>query len=259
VNGDESFAGLIASAVDVTDQKLAQQSLEKMSGRLIEAQEQERSRIARELHDDICARLALLSLGIDEAHLASADAEASTTESLERIGRLCREIASDVQGLSHQLHSSILDYLGVAIAVKGFCDELSKQHELHIEFSVHDVPKQLPKDISLCLFRVAQEALHNAVKYSGTSELTVEMVGTKDMVQLMVADKGAGFNPEDVGQHRGLGLVSMQERVHLVHGTFSVNSAPGEGTTILVAVPLGVVERKYSEGHSTQEIMKSQP
>jgi PAS domain S-box-containing protein len=255
VNGDGSFAGLIASAVDVTDQKLAQQSLEKMSSRLIEAQENERSRIARELHDDICSRLALLSLGIDEAHLASADA--STTEALEKIGRLCREIGSDIQGLSHQLHSSILDYLGVAIAVKGFCDELSKQYDLQIEFSARDVPKQLPKNISLCLFRVAQEALHNAAKHSGASELTVEMIGTKDLVQLIVADKGMGFNHEEMREQRGLGLVSMQERVHLVHGTFSVNSALGEGTTILVAVPLSVAERKYSEDDYAQEIMNS--
>ena len=254
VNGDGSFAGLIASAVDVADQKLAQQSLEKMSSRLIEAQEEERSRIAREPHDDICSRLALLSLGIDEAHLASADAEANTTEALEHIGRLCREIATDVQGLSRQLHSSILDYLGVVIAVNGFCDELSKQFDVQIEFSARDVPKELSKDISLCLFRVAQEALHNAVKYSGTSELTVEMIGTKDLVQLKVADRGAGFNPDDVREQRGLGLVSMQERAHLVHGTFSVDSAPGEGTTILVAVPLGVAERKYSEDQSAQEI-----
>lgn len=247
VNGDGSFAGIIACAVDVTDQKQAQRSLEKMSSRLIEAQEDERRRIALELHDDICSRLALLSFGIDGVHLASADAEASTTERLEEIGRLCREIGTDVQGLSHRLHSSVLDYLGVEIAIKGFCDELSRQSDLQIRFSARDVPKQLPNDISLCLFRVAQEALHNAVKYSGVSELTVEMIGTTDLIQLMVADKGAGFNPEDLKPDRGLGLASMQERVHRVHGTFSVDSVPGEGTTILVAVPLGVAERKYPD------------
>jgi PAS domain S-box-containing protein len=257
VNGDGSFAGLIGSAVDVTDQKLAQQSLEKMSGRLIEAQENERSRIARELHDDICSRLALLSLGIEEAHLASADAGASTTKRLEQIGKLCEEIASDVHGLSHQLHSSILDHLGVAIAVKGFCGELTRQYGLQIEYGARDVPKKLPKDISLCLFRVAQEAMRNAMKYSGVSEFTVEMIGTMDVVQLIVTDRGAGFNPEDVRHHGGLGLVSMQERVRLVHGTFSVDSAPGKGTKILVAVPLRVAERTYSEEHSAQEIMKS--
>lgn len=244
VNGDGSFAGFIASAVDVTDQKLAQQSLEKMSGRLIEAQERERSRIARELHDDICQRLAVLGIEIVGA---SAGAEAKTTESLEQIGRICREIASDVQGLSHQLHSSILDYLGVARATEGFCDELSKQYDLQIEFSARDVPEHLPKDISLCLFRVAQEALHNAVKYSGIRQFSVEIIATHDVVQLMVTDRGVGFNPEEVRQRGGLGLVSMQERVHLVHGTFSVDSAPGEGTKIRVMVPLGVAQRTYSE------------
>jgi len=104
---------------------------------------------------------------------------------------------------------------------------------------------------------VAQEALHNAVKYSGTREFTVELIGTGDLIQLTVMDTGAGFDPEDVRQHGGLGLVSMQERVHLVHGTFSVDSAPGEGTKILATVPLGVAEWMYSEEHSAEEIAKS--
>jgi signal transduction histidine kinase len=255
VNGDGSFAGLIASGVDVTDQKLAQQALEKISGQLIDAQERERSRIARELHDDVCQRLALLSMEID---LASAVPKTNSTKSLQDIGRLCGEIASDLQSLSHQLHSSILDHLGVATTVKEFCDELSKQYDLRIEFSAREVPKHLPKDISLCLFRVAQEALHNAVKYSGISEFTVEMIGAKDVIQLMVTDTGVGFDQEDVKQHGGLGLVSMQERVHLVYGTFSVDSAPGKGTKILATVPLGVAERMYSEEHSAQEITRSQ-
>jgi signal transduction histidine kinase len=135
---------------------------------------------------------------------------------------------------------------------------LSKQYDLQIEFSARDVPEHLPKDISLCLFRVAQEALHNAVKYSGIRQFSVEMIAADDVVQLMVTDRGVGFNPEEVRQRGGLGLVSMQERVHLVHGTFSVDSAPGEGTKIRVMVPLGVAERTHSEDHSAQGILKSQ-
>jgi signal transduction histidine kinase len=134
---------------------------------------------------------------------------------------------------------------------------LSKQYGLQIEFNARDVPEHLPKDISLCLFRVAQEALHNAVKYSGIRQFSVEMIATHDVVQLMVTDRGVGFNPEEVRQRGGLGLVSMQERVHLVHGTFSVDSAPGEGTKIRVMVPLGIAERTYSEDHSAQGIMKT--
>jgi PAS domain S-box-containing protein len=259
VNGDGSFAGLIASAVDVTDQKLAQQSLEKMSGRLIEAQEHERSRIARELHDDICQRLAMLSMEIEEVHLASTVREPDTTKSLKQIGKLCNEIATDVQSLSHQLHSSILDYLGVETGLEGLCDELSKQYDLQIEFTARDVPKQLSKDIALCLFRVAQEALHNAVKYSGVRHFTVELTGTDDTVELAVTDEGAGFDVQKVGKKGGLGLMSMHERANLVHGTFSVDSAPGKGTKILVTVPLRAAERRYSEGYYAQEITRSRP
>lgn len=255
LNGDGSFAGFIGSAIDTTEQKLAQQSLEKMSGQLIEAQEQERSRIARELHDDICQRLALLSMEIEETHLASAIPDISTTKNLEEIGRLCTEIASDVQGLSHQLHSSILDYLGVATAIKSFCEELSKQYDLQIEFSARNVPKQLPRDVSLCLFRVAQEALHNAVKYSGVSKFTVELIGAMNEIQLIVMDTGAGFDAGEAREHGGLGLVSMQERVHLVHGTFSIESKPGEGTTIMAIVPrAGANSASASDEHESSRV-----
>jgi len=167
LNGDGSFGGFIGSAIDVTDQKLAQQALEKVSGQLIEAREKERSRIARELHDDICQR---------------------------------------------QLHSSKLEYLGVAAAIRGFCQEFSRQHEVSIEFTENDVPRHPPKDTSLCLFRVTQEALRNAVKYSGASEFRVELTAREDEIQLIVRDQGKGFDVEAARKTNGLGLVSMQER-----------------------------------------------
>jgi len=238
VNGDSSFAGFIGSGTDTTDQKLAQQALEKVSGQLIEAQEKERGRIARDLHDDICQRLALLAMEISLAN-RSADVSAETTKQrLQEIQKHCCEIAGDVQSLSHQLHSSKLDYLGVVAAIKGFCDEFSRQHEVSIKITDANVPRELPQDISLCLFRVAQEALHNAVKYSGTNQFTVRVLGMVDCVQLVVSDAGAGFDVEAAKRNRGLGLVSMQERVHLVHGTLSVESQAGKGTKILAVVPL---------------------
>jgi PAS domain S-box-containing protein len=238
VNGDGSFAGLIGSGTDTTDQKLAQQALAKVSGQLIEAQEKERGRIARDLHDDICQRLALLAMEISLAN-RSADGSAETTKQrLQDIQKHCCEIAGDVQSLSHQLHSSKLDYLGVVAAIKGFCDEFSRQHEVSIKITDANVPRELPQDISLCLFRVAQEALHNAVKYSGTNQFTVQVLGMADCIQLLVSDAGAGFDVEAAKGNRGLGLVSMQERVHLVHGTLSVESQPGKGTKILAVVPL---------------------
>jgi PAS domain S-box-containing protein len=241
VNGDGSFGGFIGSAIDVTEQKLAQQALEQVSGQLIEAQEKERRRIARDLHDDICQRLALLSMEIEQTNRSSNELSKPTKTSLEEIRRHCSEIAGDVQSLSHQLHSSKLDYLGITAAIRGFCNEFSKQHGVSVKFTDRDVPRPLPKDVSLCLFRVAQEALHNAVKYSGMSEFTVELSGVEDAVHLVVSDAGAGFDVEEARKRRGLGLLSMQERVHLVQGTFSVESQPGEGTRILALVPVAGV------------------
>lgn len=235
INGDESFAGFIGSAIDVTDQKLAQEALENVSGRLIEAQERERTRIARDLHDDICQRLAVLSMELEQANRNGSPPAAR--KRLEEIRQHCADIASDVQSLSHQLHSSKLDYLGIVAATRGFCREFSKQHDLVIDFRDKGVPTHVPQNISLCLFRVAQEALHNAVKYSGTRHFVVELQATGSEVRLTVSDAGVGFNVEQAKSERGLGLVSMQERVHLVHGRFHIESAPGAGTRITAIVP----------------------
>jgi PAS domain S-box-containing protein len=245
VKGDGSFGGFIGSSIDTTDQKLAQQALEKVSGQLIEAQEKERSRIARDLHDDICQRLALLSMEIEQVNRTSGGSVAATKQNLEHIKRHCSEIAVDVQSLSHQLHSAKLDYLGIVAALRGVCSEFSRQHQVSIEFTDKNVPRHLPKDTSLCLFRIAQEALQNAVKYSGTNRFVVALWAVEKEVQLVVRDAGAGFDVEEARKNRGLGLVSMQERIHLVHGRFAVDSKPGKGTRIFAAVPL-VAEKEIS-------------
>ena len=223
VNGDGSFAGFIGLAIDMTDQKLAQQALEKVSGRLIEAQEKERSRIARELHDDICQRLALLSIELDRANRDRSGPASLAQTSLEEVRRHCAEIASDVQSLSHQLHSSRLEHLGLVAAVRGFCGELAKRHAVNVDFIDQNVPRNLTKDISLCLFRIAQEALHNAVKYSGVNEFKVELYRVGDELQLVVTDHGIGFDVPEARHKGGLGLLSMQERIHLVHGSSTSN------------------------------------
>ena len=236
VNGDGSFAGFIGSAIDITDHKVAQDALENVSGRLIEAQEKERSRIARDLHDDICQRLALLSMELEQANRNGAPP--STKQHLAEIQQHCAEIAGDVQALSHQLHSSKLDYLGIAAAIRSFCKEFAKQHKVRVDFMDENVPTHLPKNVSLCLFRVAQEGLHNAVKYSGKRQFEVILRRTANQIRLEVIDSGVGFDVEDAKKNGGLGLVSMQERVHLVHGTFVVESAPGKGARIVAFVPL---------------------
>jgi PAS domain S-box-containing protein len=236
VNGDGSFAGFVGSAADITDQKLAQEALEKVGGRLIEAQEEERSRIARELHDDICQRLALLSMELEQANRGSSGSAGSAK--IEEIRRHCTQIANDVQALSHKLHSSKLEYLGLAAAIRSFCREFSQQHDVSVHFADENIPNALPRDISLSLFRVTQEALQNALKHSGVREYSVNLWGSANDIQLEVSDRGAGFDTEEAKLDRGLGLVSMQERVHLVRGTFTIESTTNNGTKILVRVPL---------------------
>ena len=153
------------------------------------------------------------------------------------IQRHCAEIAADVQALSHELHSSKLDHLGLVAAIRGFCAEFSKLKKVNVQFADENVPYPMPKDVSLCLFRVAQEALHNALKHSGARDFAVSLRGTPRQVQLEVRDWGVGFN-KDAKSSEGLGLVSMQERIHLVNGTFRIESQPDKGTTVIATVPL---------------------
>ena len=235
LNADGSFAGFIGSATDVTDQKLAQEALERMGGKLIEAQEKERSRIARELHDDICQRLALLSL---EVELLNQGSEGPAKAGFAEIQQRCTEIAGDVQALSHQLHSSKLDYLGLEAALRSCCDEFSSKYDVVVEFKPENVPVRLPGDVSLCLFRVAQEALQNAMKYSGVHRFSVDLRATAEHIGLEVSDAGVGFNVETAMRSGGLGLISMPERVHLVKGVFTVESKVNAGTRIVAIIPL---------------------
>ena len=236
VNGDGSFAGFIGSAIDITDQKAAQAALQNVGGRLIEAQEKERSRIARDLHDDICQRLAVLSSELGQVN--SNGVSPSTKKKLTEIGQHCAEITTDIQSLSHRLHSSKLEYLGLVAGATAFCDEFSNQHEVDVHFTSDNVPSPLRMEVSLCLFRIMQEALHNALKYSGVTQFFVRLQGTTEAVQLEVRDAGAGFDVEAVKRGSGLGIVSMQERVHVLNGRFRAESRPGAGTRILASVPV---------------------
>ena len=148
------------------------------------------------------------------------------------------EIATDIQSLSHELHSAKLQYLGIAAAMRGFCREFAEQQKVEIDFKAHDLPSPLSPDISLCLFRVLQEALHNSAKHSAVRQFEVRLWGTSDEIRLTVKDSGVGFDREPAKESRGLGLMSMEERLKLVKGTLSINSQPKRGTTIHARVPL---------------------
>jgi PAS domain S-box-containing protein len=229
------MTGMVA---EVTERKLAEEALSKVGGRLIEAHEQERSRIARDLHDDIGQRLALLVNDVDGLEKDLPDSAVEVRNRIHEQLKRAHEIASDVQAMSHKLHSSKLRLLGIVAAAKSFCQELSEQHNVEIDFTHADIPRAVPEEISVCLFRVMQEALQNAVKHSGVRHFEVELRGASDGIHLTVRDAGLGFDPETAVNNRGLGLVSMQERVNLVKGTFSIDSRPGRGTTIHARVPL---------------------
>jgi PAS domain S-box-containing protein len=238
-----SIVRLRGTAQDITDRKQTEKELSGVSGRLLEAQEQERRRIARDLHDDISQRLALLvhDLGGLKDDLPGSAAEARSR--VLEIGKRASEICGDIQAISHRLHSSKLQYLGIAAAAKIFCKEFSEHEKLEIDFNSVDIPPAVPDNISLCLFRVLQEALHNAAKHSGVSRLEVNMRAASSEIQLTIRDRGVGFDPEEVSKRRGLGLISIRERVGLVGGTFSILSKPQSGTEIRVRVPLSVGEQ----------------
>jgi signal transduction histidine kinase len=236
-NPDGSFAGYIGSCLDVTDRKLAEEALASVGRRLIEAHEEERRWIARELHDDIGQRIALLAVELERLD-PRAHGSLVADEPFQHARQRVFELGKDIQALSHRLHSSKLEYLGLVTAARSFCHELSEQRHVGIEFKHSDIPAAIPKGVSLCLFRVLQEALQNAVKHSADQNFTVEVHGTKEGISLTVSDSGIGFDWQDAMNRQGLGLISMRERLRLVNGELSIQSAPGRGTIVLAHVPL---------------------
>ena len=245
LNEDGTFAGYIGSCIDVTERKHAEEALSTIGRRLIEAHEEERTWIGRELHDDINQRLALLAVELDQWKRSNSHSKFS--EHLSHAQNRIVEISRDVQGLSHRLHSSKLDYLGLTSATKSFCKEFSEKAKVQIEFNQSAIPT-LPKDVSLCLFRVLQESLQNAVKYSGVDIFKVDLRGTPDGVELVVSDAGKGFDEHDVFSRQGLGLISMRERLQMVHGQLEIKTLPGAGTTISARVPLAAAEFRAMAG-----------
>jgi PAS domain S-box-containing protein len=238
-NLDNSFAGYIGSCIDVTDRRLAQESLSDISRKLIKAQEEERAWIARELHDDINQRIALVTVNLERLQKDFPSlAPAASGQRLEEIRELLSGLGSDVQALSHNLHSSKLEYLGIVAATASFCKELSEEHGVEVRLQTDKISTKLPPEIALCLFRVLQEALQNALKHSGSRHFEVRLRGTTDRIELTVGDAGVGFDPEEAITRSGLGLTSMKERLKLVHGELFIDSQPGRGTVIRATVPL---------------------
>ncbi|MGB2632992.1 MAG: ATP-binding protein, partial [Candidatus Acidiferrum sp.] len=232
------FWGYIGSCIDITERKMSEMSLHELSGRLLHAQEEERARIARELHDDISQRMAFLQIGLDQFEQSIHGLTPNERNELHNLTAVASEVSSDLHSMSHQLHPARLDLQGLVAATDSYCKEVTSQHEMCIKFVHQDVPVQIPMDVALCLFRIVQEALRNVVKHGKTSDANVELSGQGDWIDLRISDSGAGFNPESAHGKGGLGLISMRERLRLIGGHVVVESEPARGTRIHVRVPL---------------------
>ncbi len=216
-----------------------QDELRLLAGRLLQAQEDERRRIAREMHDDWSQRLAVLARStpaeVVETQLGpSSNAHRQIQEMRGEMVRL----SEDVHALSRQLHPSILDDLGLVDALRSECAGVARREGVAVAYHSDDVTASLPKDAALCVYRVAQEALRNVVKHAGTDKARVSLIKSDRKLILTIQDWGAGFDSAEVRSRMGLGLSSMEERVRLVRGELSVVSEPGQGTTVTVRVPL---------------------
>ena len=248
---DGTFLGFVGGVVDLTARRHAEQALRALSGRLIGAQEDERRRIARELHDNLGQRLALMAMAIDRFATTAPESVRSIVADLRTN---TNEVAQEVHTLSHRLHSSKLDALGLVAAVRGHCQEVS-QHGLAVHFVDSDVPKTLPSETALCVFRIAQEALNNVVKHSGATEARVWLSRAHDTLVLQVEDAGRGF--DTTAHDGGLGLVSMHERLRSIGGEMTVRSSPGHGTTIEARVPIRTARRADEPSSSSRAELRA--
>ena len=223
--------------------KRAELAIRDLSGRLLSAQEDERRRIARELHDNLSQQMALLAIGITQVTKRLGETAEPVARAIRELGQRTVEISTEIHNLSHRLHSSRLEALGLVEALNGHCHELLA-HGVHASVHAEQVPSALPHDLELCLFRIAQEALNNVVKHSGAREVQVTLRRTGSGLVLRITDFGRGFDQGKAGVQDGLGLASMRERLRLVDGELTVDSRLGQGTTIIARVRLPRAEGK---------------
>ncbi len=234
----KSFVGAFAIYQDITERRRSEEKLLALRNRLARAQEEERARIARDLHDDAGQRLALLSIDLEQLKQASMKLKSSLTQQLEALVKAAGEITSDVHNVSRRLHPSQVELLGLASALSNFCRDFAARNGMEIVFVDAGPNQRPPQDAALCLFRVAQEAVRNAQKHSGTRRALVQLDETSGSMRLRVSDQGEGFDPDAADFAQGLGLLSMQERLHSLGGELFIHSRPGGGTCIEACIPL---------------------
>jgi signal transduction histidine kinase/ABC-type uncharacterized transport system substrate-binding protein len=233
--------GLVVSYADVTARKQAEEERLELSGRLIRAQEDERSRLARELHDDFNQRLAVLAIDLERTASVISDSPIEATRRMHELWNRVSEIGADLHSLSHRLHSSTLESLGLVLGVSSFCRDFTEQQGIQVDFAHKEVPRRISPEVALCIFRIVQEGLRNVKRHSGASRAEVRLEGVADTLHLSLTDEGIGFDNTNRSTRTGLGIRSMQERLRVLGGRVEIRSLPKQGTTIDVWVPLGPV------------------
>jgi signal transduction histidine kinase len=210
-----------------------------LAGQLIEAQDQERQHIAREIHDDLTQRVAVISVGLSELKRRFPETDVAVRQRILLLQEEVNGLTEWIRRLSHELHSSTLDHLGLVAALRNYCQEFTGQHGIVVNLNITDALESIDSNVSLCVYRVVQEALHNIAKHAHVRDAEVKLTREHDGLSLTILDHGVGFDPKTaVAPGHGLGLMSMGERVKLLNGAFQINSAPGTGTEVKVWIPL---------------------
>jgi PAS domain S-box-containing protein len=233
--GEESMR-LLGISIDITERKEAENAAREVTGKLITAQEDERRRLARDLHDDLNQRLALLSIDADLLERIDHNSEAGPI--ISDIASQLKNLSSEVHKLSYQLHPAKLEQLGLVSATRALCQEQSKLGTANIEFNHEQIPRELNRTAALCIYRIVQEGLQNMRKHSSATQAQVELKRELTQISLRISDNGHGFDMAKTSHHAGLGLVGMRERVRLVNGHITFQSEPGRGTRIEVKIPI---------------------
>jgi signal transduction histidine kinase len=219
--------------------RVSYDEVRELAGRLITAREEERARIARDLHDDIGQRLASLSIALSRIKRQIPGASNQFRQSLSDLEGQSTQLSADLRHLSHELHPGALEHLGLLEALRERCDDFSQESGLFVQFDVAETWRDVSDALALCLYRVAQEALRNVATHAKAQSVTISLEQLNGHVMMHVTDDGCGFDPTTKSRGLGLGLVSLNERVHMLGGTLDVTAARGAGTRIAVKLPTG--------------------
>ena len=229
--------------------KRFEKTLQELGGQLISAQDEERTRISRELHDDLSQRMARLLIRLERLRHSTGEMSEKSLGQLDAIIDMTSEVSASLRDLSHLLHPATLATLGLVPSIESYCRKFSEHHNIRVKFDCRDIPQDTPQNLRLCLFRVVQESLRNVVKHSGAREARVTLTRHGNAIDLCIEDFGTGFDQEALRKGGTLGLISMRERARLVGGQLSIESGMGTGTRIFLEAPLSgapVASRTWS-------------